>query len=87
MDGTKKPGPVRNLESLTKDGVTFVGGKSVEKVDYQNKQVVLSDNSTISYDKVLLATGCKNRVPPITGLNEVQYSGLRNVHDYEMING
>lgn len=34
MDGAKKPGPVRGLESLINDGVTFIGGKSVEKVDY-----------------------------------------------------
>lgn len=38
------------------------------------------------YDKLLLATGCVNRVPPIPGLNNVEYSGLRNISDYEKIN-
>lgn len=86
MDGAKKPGAVRTLDSLIDDGVTFVGGNKAVKIDYQNKQVILSDDSYIPYDKVLLATGCKNRFPPIPGLNDVYHCGLRNIHDYEKIN-
>lgn len=43
MDSSKKPGPVRSASSLIDDGVTFMGGLSVEKIDYNDKKVVLSN--------------------------------------------
>ena len=41
MDGAKKPGSIRNAESLKKDGVTFVGESTVTGIDYDDKRVII----------------------------------------------
>lgn len=38
------------------------------------------------YDKLLIASGAKNRVPQIKGLNQVSFYSLRNKKDYSDIN-
>jgi NADPH-dependent 2,4-dienoyl-CoA reductase/sulfur reductase-like enzyme len=40
----------------------------------------------LAYDKLLIASGCVNRFPPIPGLNETKFNSLRNIRDYEEIN-
>lgn len=40
----------------------------------------------MTYDKLLIASGCVNRFPPIQGLKETKFSSLRNIEDYEQIN-
>lgn len=40
----------------------------------------------MSYDKLLIASGCVNKVPPIKGLDSVNYSTLRHFDDYQNIN-
>lgn len=40
----------------------------------------------MNYDKLLIASGVKNRIPKIQGLNNVQYHQLRTMNDYNNIN-
>ncbi len=40
----------------------------------------------MKYDKLLIASGCVNRYPPISGLDDVNFKSLRNIKDYEEIN-
>ena len=40
----------------------------------------------MAYDKLLIATGCVNRYPPIKGLDNVNFLSLRNIDDYKTIN-
>lgn len=54
-------------------------------IDYAHKQVKTS-NKPHYYDKLLIATGCVNKYPPIKGLDKVKYFGLRGVDDYKKIN-
>ena len=46
-------------------------GKRAIKIDSINKNVVLDDNSKISYDKLLVATGSRPFVPNIEGYDKV----------------
>ncbi|MGN0665959.1 MAG: NAD(P)/FAD-dependent oxidoreductase [Huintestinicola sp.] len=46
--------------------------KKVVSVDSAAKKVVLSDNSSVEYDKLLIAAGSKPFVPPMDGLENVQ---------------
>ena len=48
-----------------------VFGATVEKIDSAKKCVILTDGKKISYDKLLVATGSRSFVPPITGLDTV----------------
>jgi nitrite reductase (NADH) large subunit len=59
--------------------VRLIAGKPVTAIDRSARQVTLVDGSTISYDKLVLATGSKPLAPPIPGL------GLPNVHAFRDI--
>ena len=55
-------------------------------IDYNNKNVSIEGKDSLSYDKLLIATGVSNRIPPIEGLNTVPFFTLRNKQDYNKIN-
>ena len=52
--------------------VTAVLGKSVVRIDKDNKKVELDDGQIVAYDKLLVATGSKPFVPPMKGLDSVE---------------
>lgn len=57
---------------MERNRVTWEKGKKAEKIDTENKHVVLSDGSEIPYDKLLLATGSHAFVPPIEGVEDAK---------------
>ncbi len=58
----------RNFPEIAKvKKITLITGKSVVGVDRPQRSLKLSDGSVISYDKLLVATGVKPRLPEITG--------------------
>jgi NADPH-dependent 2,4-dienoyl-CoA reductase/sulfur reductase-like enzyme len=44
--------------------------------------VAIEGKESLPYDKLLIASGAKNRVPNIQGLSAVNYYSLRNKEDY-----
>ncbi len=52
--------------------VDLLINKTVQKIEPKDKNVVLDDGETISYDKLLVATGSSPIIPPITGLEKVK---------------
>lgn len=54
------------------NGCTTIFGATVEKIDADTKNVVLTDGTQVSYDQLLVATGSRSFVPPIGGLDTVQ---------------
>ena len=82
-DAVKAPGPIRDAQTLADDGIVFVGGTSVTNIDYNSKKVNLDTKESVGYDKLLIATGCVNRYPPIPGLDKTKFSSLRTKKDYE----
>lgn len=55
-----------------KNNVTPLLGRTVTKVDYAGKRVLLEDGAAVSFDKLLFATGSSPFVPPMQGLDEVE---------------
>ena len=51
---------------------TTLLGATVEKINSDKKCVMLTDGQEISYDKLLVATGSRSFVPPISGLETVK---------------
>lgn len=84
-DAEKHPGPIRSQEWYEKNGVEFLGETTVVGIDYKNKNV-RTNKQPVTYDKLLLATGCVNRYPSIKGLDQTNFFGLRGVDDYKAIN-
>ena len=36
-DAVKSPGPIRDAETFSEDGIVFIGGRAVTKVNYDSK--------------------------------------------------
>jgi len=66
----------RPKDFYEKNSVEAILGKRVEKINFSNKQVVLDDQTELSYDKLLIATGGTPFVPSIKGVK------TGNVHTF-----
>lgn len=61
--------------------VNFVKGAAVAGIAAGDNRVRLSDGSEIGYEKLLLATGAAPQLPPIPGLDTVDFHVLRTLDD------
>ena len=60
-------------DSFYKDNnVTAILGKKAEKIDTENRKVILDDGKQVDYDKLLVATGSRPFIPPMQGLDTVE---------------
>ncbi|MFA6291467.1 MAG: FAD-dependent oxidoreductase [Victivallales bacterium] len=62
-------------------GIRFLGGKKVIGLDTASKTVILHDGQSVSYDRLLIATGTKTFFPPLEGFEGPLSFGLRNLDD------
>jgi len=58
---------IRDEDYYEKNGVETILGKKATKVDFDNKKVILEDDTQVEYDKLLIATGGKPFIPPTKG--------------------
>jgi len=75
----------RDDNFFKENNVNTIFGRRVEKVDPQRKVVVLSTGETMSYDKLLIATGARAKMEEIPGKDVFGVFGLRNIKDAENI--
>lgn len=57
----------------------------VENIDTANKSISLRENDTVHYDKLILANGSKNFVPPIKGIDKSGVYTLKDLKDLNTI--
>ena len=62
----------RGEDFYEKMNVTLLTGRRAEKLDAAAKEVTLDGGETISYDRLLVATGSRPFVPPMEGLEQVK---------------
>ena len=72
MAGLEAPLPktIASIERLTEADISFCGGTWVTAIDRSNKQLTLSGEETLGYDRLPLATGCTPRRLPAPGWSE-----------------
>lgn len=63
----------RSPDFYEKNGVETLLGCRAEKIDAKNKTVLLSDGGSVPYDKLMVATGSKPFVPPMTGMDKIAH--------------
>lgn len=74
----------QNFEELYR--VNWMKGRSCTAVKPEEKQVILEDGETVSYDKLLIATGSHTFIPPVKNLKEAKnVIGFRNIEDIEVL--
>lgn len=75
----------RNADFFAKNNIELQLGVRVSAIERDTKHVVLSDGTRQHYDHLVLATGARNRTPPLDGVHLPGVTGLRSVKDAEMI--
>jgi len=72
---------LRDADYFSAQHVNYVSGVAVTGVVTADNRVTLSNGEQIGYEKLLLATGAAPQLPPIPGLNEVEFHVLRSLGD------
>lgn len=65
--------------------ITLYSGKEVASIDAKEKQVVLTSNEKISYDKLLISTGSSAILPQIPGIEATGVFTLHTLDDAKKI--
>jgi 3-phenylpropionate/trans-cinnamate dioxygenase ferredoxin reductase subunit len=63
--------------------IELVTGTAVAAIDRPGKAVVIADGKRLDYDHLVLATGARNRVPPLPGVELDGVCYLRNLAETE----
>ncbi len=66
-------------------GINILYETSVKSIDTNNQCIVLEDDKTLSYDKLILCTGSKNFIPPMPGSKKENVVNLRTLSDADII--
>ena len=72
---------LRDDDFFAHNKVDYRSGCALAGIDPAAHQARLADGSTIAYRKLLLATGASPVVPPIPGIDRVDYHVLRTLDD------
>lgn len=83
VSGRSDPAGVflRDAAYFSKHQVNYLKGAAVTGIAAAGKRVSLSSGEEIAYEKLLLATGAAPLLPPIPGLDSVNYHVLRTLND------
>ncbi|MBV9553680.1 MAG: FAD-dependent oxidoreductase [Alphaproteobacteria bacterium] len=65
--------------------IELIGGRPVAEIDRAGKAVLLSTKARIDYDHLVLATGARNRVPPLPGIELDGVCYLRNLAETDAL--
>lgn len=65
--------------------IEFLSGKRANKIETENKKIILEDGEEISYDKLLLATGVSARPWKVDDSDKQGIYSLRNLDDGKAI--
>lgn len=72
---------LRDEEAVNRYGAEFKRDAKVVRVEPQTRTVKLQTGEGIQYEKLLLATGARPMLPPISGLEDAPYHVLRTLDD------
>ena len=67
--------------SLVAAGVDVRVGVRVVRIDQRARAVLLDDGSSLPYDRLVLATGARSRIPVLDGLERVEHSASPGLDD------
>mmetsp|Transcript_24189 Transcript_24189/g.27900 ORF Transcript_24189/g.27900 Transcript_24189/m.27900 type:complete len:524 (+) Transcript_24189:1-1572(+) len=76
---------LRSKDFLDTYDIDFRLNSLVKRIDAAANEVVLSDNTKVSYDKLLIATGGTARKPIVPGIDLKGVHTLRSAHNQEEI--
>ncbi len=72
---------IRQPAVFDKKRITLKTGLRVEGVDTQNQVLTSQDGETIEYEKLVIATGSRARIPPISNVDAKGVHSIRTLND------
>jgi nitrite reductase (NADH) large subunit len=69
------------------NGIRLATGETVVSLDAKAKTVTTALGRTVTYDKLVLATGARPLVPPVAGLTLPGVCAFRNIADLNLMRG
>lgn len=72
---------LKGEEWYKEKNIAFLGGKTVNSLDATDKKVGLADGGSISYEKLLIATGTATRKATVPGVEKKGVHYLRSMED------
>lgn len=76
---------IREKRFYEEKEIALALGHRVENIDVSRREVTLADRSVYGYDRLLIALGGTPFVPPIEGLNHVDYFLINSLKDADAI--
>ena len=67
--------------SYKQQGIDLLKGIKVARIDTKRQAVVLKDNAKITYDWLIIASGCRIEIPDIPGRTKEGVYALDNLDD------
>lgn len=87
-DYIKRPGNplvLKPARFYDEQNVTLRAGVRADGIDRVARKVSLSDGAVLDYDHLVIATGARNRRPPVPGMDHPDVIELRSLADAERI--
>ena len=72
---------IYNADWYKGNGIEFYPGTKIKKIEPDSKYIITEKEEKVEYDKLLLATGSTNFVPPIKGREKKGFFTLRTIKD------
>lgn len=85
QDVNKEEFYIADEDWYKENNIELLLGINVENIDENKKTIKLNDNKALGYDKLILANGSSNFVPPIEGKDLEGVYTLRNKKDLDEI--
>ena len=71
--------PLRGESFYEANAIAFRPGTVAERIDRERRELVLKGGERVPYDHLVLATGARNRLPPVQGLDPARVLELRTL--------
>ena len=84
-DGEPERLLLRKAEFYETNAIDVLTSARAERIDRADRAVLLADGQRLSYGHLVLATGARNRVPPIEGADLPGVMGLRSLTDADRL--
>ena len=79
--------PLKGETFYAQKNIDLKLGSRADRIERDRKEVVLAGGERLPYDHLALATGARNRVIPIPGLDTAPTLALRTLQDGRLLNG
>lgn len=63
------------------NNIKVILGKTVTKIDTENKKVIVENSEDLTFDKLIIANGSRSSILPVKGIEKINVFTLRNIDD------